>query len=304
MDTTSVTLQSLVKHLQRRGSPLASESAFFVSLECAEAFQLAGHHAVTIANVRLDGEGLVSFVAAPHCAEDVAVRALGDIVQQICPTLAGASLALAKRISRGEVQTSADVRITLEAQLVPLNRGAARRVLARLVRDALKDPTPMGIDEAAADALDDSPRPVRPSAEQTMDGHDGLDDLGAKLALSVEPKSSTSTDSAVDTAPDAAVVVSAVQSSPDLTPLPSRLPPPPRLGSLSSMQIGTAPAPVDESSDADVSPDATQTVQDESEADLSPRIQRRQKSQGPALAASILLVVFAGLFFAWRLMHR
>ena len=177
-------------------------------------------------------------------------------------------------------------------------------MLARLVRDALKDPAPMSTAEAAADALDPAPGARRPSAEQTTDGDDGLDDLGAKLALSVEPKSSTSTDNAVDTAPDAAVVASAVQSSPDLTPLPSRLPPPPRLGSLSSMQIGTAPATVEESSDVDESPDATQTVQDESTADSSPRIQRRRKSQGPALAASILLVLFAGLFFAWRLMHR
>lgn len=300
----AVTLQTLVKHLQRRGSPLAAESALFVTLECAEAFEKDGHRALVMSAVRIDSEGVVVLTDASKCDEREAVRSLGHIAQQLCANLPPPSLALAKRIASGDIATVSDVRIALEAQLVPLNRGAARRIVARLIRDALKDA------EAAVQVPSDPPKGAETSdVGGATTSSDPLESLGAKLAVSIDPLSTVVSESAVDTAPDGAPVASAVESAPDNTPLPSRLPPPPRLGSLSSMQIGSLSSNDDREGpssdvDSDVADNAGQTVQDQEVLESSGALKKRRSPQGPMLAASLLLFVFAGLFFAWRLMHR
>jgi hypothetical protein len=266
--------------------------------------------------VHLDNDGAVTVLDALRCDEPQSVRSLGALAQSLCTSLPKASLALALRLSNGEVTKLADARIAIEAQLVPLNRGAARRVLARLVRDALKD------DGAKAEAE----TPAARSDEQLV-GAEGIqrnsfEQLGEKLSASIDPLSTvaaplaktggSATESAIDTAPDAPVL-GAVESAPDHTPLPSRLPPPPRLGSLTSMQIGisaTSSSDADDQADEQESDtrDAGSEMADQTVSDVEPPAAAKKKkspgSQGPMLAASLLLFVFAGLFFAWRLMHR
>ncbi len=284
----SVTLDALASGLRRRGTPLASESALFLSLECAE-FIAGAPHSLSLAKVTVDPEGRVDASRCDECSETLAVRSIGVIVKALCEPLPATVREFVRRTEDGSILKVASATSELEALLVPLNRAAARRVVARLVREVAKDPP-----------SDRAPTP-EPSA--------AAGDVPSALA------------SSVDTEPDGSPIGSSTTSAgatatvADMTPLPSKLPPPPRLGSLTSIPIG--PSHGDESGQHHAAHDegdahgADRTVPDGEASARSDAEESLDEPRKPGAIESRKPLVFVGaffvvavLFFLWRVSQR
>jgi hypothetical protein len=304
----SVTLDALVGGLRRRGTPLASESALFLVLECAEALR-EGPRSLSTDTVSVDNEGAVDVGAARASNEAEALHTLGSLVRAACDPLSATVREFAERAEDGSLGSLSMARSELEALLVPLNRAAARRVVARLVREVQREPAPTSVAPA---------KPATDSATAT-------NPLGPAASVDTEPDGTplaSSTTSATDShgANGRARAVAATATVVDLTPLPSKLPPPPRLGSLATLPIGPSSSSHELEDPAHqghgeepAEGDATRTVPDDgapehegasSESSLDePRKTTRPDSK-LALALVALFFLCAVLFFLWRITHR
>ncbi|MFO0557441.1 MAG: hypothetical protein U0269_05430 [Polyangiales bacterium] len=288
----SVTLDALAAGLRRRGTPLASESALFLALECAEAI-VAAPRSLDVSKITIDPEGRVDASVCADSSETQAIRSIGACVRALCEPLPSTVREFVRRTDDGSILTVSGATSELEALLVPLNRAAARRVVARLVREVAKEPSS---DRVSA------PAPV-----------------AAPEAAPV----STALASSVDTEPDGAPIGAtssagaATATVADMTPLPSKLPPPPRLGSLVTLPIGPSHGddlePHVGAAEASASPAADRTVIDEPASDR-PRSDAEESLDEPKRAPSVegrrplvFVAVFflvALVFFVWRLSHR
>lgn len=142
MEQAEVTVNELIGGLQRRGLPLPFEIGAFIALEACE--QILDRpiridtHDIGIGDI---GE-VVCSVKKPSATEEQAVRALMVLLSELLVCSApGVPAMLLELVERGPSSgewTLDRLRDDLEASLVPLNRGATRRVLARLVREAKK----------------------------------------------------------------------------------------------------------------------------------------------------------------------
>jgi hypothetical protein len=137
-----VSVEELLRTLQRRGIPLASEMGAFITLEVCEQIidrpvQVTTHH-VAVSEI---GEVLCGSGLAPT-SEQQAVRLLLVLLADLLVCAApGVPSMLLELVERGPSEgrfTLDRLRDDLEACLVPLNRGATRRVLARLLRETRK----------------------------------------------------------------------------------------------------------------------------------------------------------------------
>ncbi|MDP3278818.1 MAG: hypothetical protein Q8Q09_26740 [Deltaproteobacteria bacterium] len=291
----SVTLDVLVQGLQRRGSPLAPESALFVVLECAEVLA-HGPRRLTLTDVHLDAEGNAELSHCESCSESDAIFSLAAVLRRLCDSLTPTALEFASRAEDGDIASIRSAQHELEALLVPLNRAAARRVLARLLREVAR--------ESGAGSV----RP--PTSPMSAPGAPA-----ASQPQELNPMSESPENSAVDTAPDRVGAVDASATVMDATPLPARLPPPPRLGSIKDIPIGPLSSDEDEgepSGSHGLAPSeepvgADQTVQD---GDVLSRHQAdhagvtRGSPKPWWVWASALLLLLAVLFFAVRLRAR
>jgi hypothetical protein len=283
----SVSLDALATGLRRRGTPLASESALFLALECAEAVA-AVPRSLSAAVVTIDAEGRVDVTQCDTSSETLAVRTLGQIVSALCEPLPATVREFVRRTEDGSILKVSSATSELEALLVPLNRGAARRVVARLVREVAKDPPS---DRVSA------PAPM-PTVAQS--------DAPSALA------------SSVDTEPDGAPIAShqATATVADMTPLPSKLPPPPRLGSLASLPIGPSHGdegelhghggeePAHDGADRTVlDGDAADRTHNDGEESLEPRRAKAIEGRKPLLFVGAFFLL-AVLFFVWRVSQR
>lgn len=132
-----VKLDDLAAALARRGAPLTAESAIFVTLECVEALKTS-LRVVSAEGVLVGGDGVVSLVEealSPALDEPEAVRGAVAMLESLLVAPSAGVLDLVARVHRGEVQGRASLVAELNALLVPFNRGAARRMLGRLVRE-------------------------------------------------------------------------------------------------------------------------------------------------------------------------
>jgi len=195
-----VNLEQLLSILKRKGIPLPFEIGTFVALEACEA--LGGRLGVLrSADVWLADDGNVS--VAPEVtarSEEGAARAvvtlLADLLVAAAPGVPSMLLELVENGPADGVWTLSGLRDDLEACLVPLNRGATKRVLSRLLREARREgdrpsarppgnaPTQRQVDDefdallggggAAETALPtdysrfESVRPPRPSEDDTQ----------------------------------------------------------------------------------------------------------------------------------------
>jgi len=206
-ERASITIPDLVDRLRRGGQRLPFEIGAFVALETAERLV---ERPVFLApgDVRINEDGHLELTPADETpvAPREAARGLLDVLTQLL--LAAGSgvppvlLSLVDDAADGGGSTDlATLRDELEASLVPLNRGAARRVLARIVREhgvgvrgrgaapPAKQPAPRAAPsvapaeaDRALDALFDDeeldapggdeppPRPWIPSAKRTLVG--------------------------------------------------------------------------------------------------------------------------------------
>lgn len=139
---SGISLEDFLGALTRRGVPLPFEIGTFIALELCETVARAPAQVVPSV-VGLDDEGRIGVTGATRVGDEAACRALvvllGDLLVRSAP---GVPAMLLQVVERGPGQgewTLARLRDDLEAALVPLNRAATRRVLARLVREARRD---------------------------------------------------------------------------------------------------------------------------------------------------------------------
>ena len=135
-----------------------------MALEVCEAL-LDGPAAVRTADVRVADDGMVSVFAPPNSAtSEEAARAVVALLGALLVAAGtGVPRSLVGLIDRGPSSGRWDLsslRDDLEASLVPLNRGAARRVLSRMLREMRR---PRSVAPPAR------PQPVAPAHDDTLD---------------------------------------------------------------------------------------------------------------------------------------
>jgi len=148
-DAGKITVTELLNTLQQRRARLPAEIGAFVALRCLE--QCAGEPGeVSPEGVELTdaGEVLLTEKAQGASQEAVArsiVGLLGRLLVAAGSGIPPMMLSLVEQGSGDDGQSLLDsLRGELEASLVPLNRSASERVLARLVRDSIRGDIPAG----------------------------------------------------------------------------------------------------------------------------------------------------------------
>ena len=140
MNMLGVTVEDLVRVLKEKRTRIPYEIGAFVVLEACEAVQ-ARPIRVEASLVRIGDDGRVSVdgdadnVRVPECSHSLA-KLLAYVLVAAGP---GVPPALLDLVESGPSDGGWDLgrfRDELEAALVPLNRGAARRVLSRMLREA------------------------------------------------------------------------------------------------------------------------------------------------------------------------
>ena len=137
----------LVEELEQRGDRLPFEIGAFVALEACEGL-LQESVKLDADDVRVTAEGsVVVSDGAPRVDPDEAARSLVSVLARLLvaagPGVPPYLLQLVKDTKTGE--NPRDLRHlhdAIEASLIPINRGATRRVLARLVRESDRPPAP------------------------------------------------------------------------------------------------------------------------------------------------------------------
>lgn len=129
----TITMRDVVLAVRYGDASLVGESAGYVVLGAAD-LALRRLELATVDSVGLSGEGAVILEGSPCSAEDAEVglrSLLGQLLELVrspCPNLN-------RVVQRKEVRGLMGLVTELEAALVPVNRKAARRSLARLARE-------------------------------------------------------------------------------------------------------------------------------------------------------------------------
>jgi hypothetical protein len=137
----------LVDELEQRGDRLPFEIGAFVALEACEGL-LNESVKLEPDDVRVTLEGSVVVADSAASAEpDEAARSLVSVLARLLvaagPGVPPYLLQLVKDSTTGQThQGLRDLHDAIEASLIPINRGASRRVLARLVRESDRPPAP------------------------------------------------------------------------------------------------------------------------------------------------------------------
>ena len=137
----------LVEELEQRGDRLPFEIGAFVALEACEGLlQESVKLAADDVRVTLDGSVVVAR-SAERAEPDEAARSLVSVLARLLVAAGpGVPPYLLELVHESETgQNPRDLRHlhdAIEASLIPINRGASRRVLARLVRESDRPPAP------------------------------------------------------------------------------------------------------------------------------------------------------------------
>ncbi|HEX5660169.1 MAG TPA: hypothetical protein VFX59_23405 [Polyangiales bacterium] len=149
----SVSVDELVRSLDRKSSTLPAEIAAFIAFSGAESMLEQGPRELTgLSQVRVNENGNV-VLHGPACEEAPGARSLHRVlVSMLQASSRNLPPALQRLRDRPESELSSlrSLLDQLEATLVPLNRTASRRVLARFAREAAH---PLIDDGAVDDAL-------------------------------------------------------------------------------------------------------------------------------------------------------
>lgn len=148
----NLSVEQLLAALKRKGIPLPFEIGTFLVLQAAEQALvleateqgMAAPPCVGVADVWVTSDGEVSVAPSRAAgAEREACRALvvmlGDLLVRSAPGVPPLLLEIVERGPSDGEWTLMRLRDDLEASLVPLNRGALRRVLARLLREVRRE---------------------------------------------------------------------------------------------------------------------------------------------------------------------
>ncbi|AKF06694.1 hypothetical protein [Sandaracinus amylolyticus] len=161
-DLLGVTIDDLVASLKSRRIRIPSDIGAFVALETVEAL-LRGPAIVRGGDVRIAEDGTVSVFAPPNSAsaEEAARSVIALLATLLVASGTGVPPVLVGLVEHGAGSGPAALerlRDELEASLVPLNRGASRRVLSRMIREARRaaSQAESALDEVPEDQLDDA----------------------------------------------------------------------------------------------------------------------------------------------------
>jgi hypothetical protein len=177
----AVAMDDLVAAMSRRGAPMTPESALFIVLQAVESMRDR--------RVVLDGGGIevdehgvarINELCSPAVDDREAQEGVATLLETVLAPAPATILELTGRLRGEAVFTHSALASELAAALVPLNRGAAQRMLGRLVREYH--------------------RPARPE-----EGAEAAADADAKLTRGIDEKGEAKADRADATEPDAAV---------------------------------------------------------------------------------------------------
>ncbi len=150
----AICLDELAAGLSRRSAVLAPESALFIVFEALEA--LGPRSAViTPTDVRVSSDGAVSLGPALDAAIDetsVLEGAVETLEAVLDPVPMGVS-ELSLKVRSSQIISRGALLSELSAMLVPLNRRAARRLVARLVRECARPVSAVASTAPADDAI-------------------------------------------------------------------------------------------------------------------------------------------------------
>jgi hypothetical protein len=229
----------LVEELEQRGDRLPFEIGAFVALEACEGLlQQSVKLAADDVRVTLDGSVVVAG-SAERAEPDEAARSLLSVLARLLVAAGpGVPPYLLQLVHESETgQNPRDLRHlhdAIEASLIPINRGASRRVLARLVRESDRPPAPEvpQVDPHELDAeLDELLRdPASRTLEPAQARLPSPEEEGP-ITERIRMPRDTDTDTGADTDPDPQLETVRVPSSePALksasVPVPDLKPPP------------------------------------------------------------------------------
>ena len=155
-DEKNMNAKDLLLSLRSRAAPLPYDFGAFIALETCEAVS-SSPRLVELSDIEIGNDGAIAVndgeaVSSADAARYVA-RVLSELLSQSGPGVPPMLEQLAK--NGPSAWTLETLRDELSICLVPLNRGASRRVLARMLREANRDPN----------ARSESARPPGPASE-------------------------------------------------------------------------------------------------------------------------------------------
>lgn len=232
MEATSVSLSDVLAASGARAASLVPETSGYLALAIADACARLPFR-LDDALVTLTSEGSVKVARGTVVVPpDESARRVRDVLARLLTSSIGSAPALAAAARpRRETSDGVDGFVReLEAALVPVNRAAARRALARLARETmrakqsgrLKRRRPKRTDEAleaAAPALA-PPAPAPPPALASRSAHvEVLEDLGVDVDFSAAPPADDrSPDAAPELRPGDAAACAALDLEPEEAP--------------------------------------------------------------------------------------
>jgi hypothetical protein len=165
--TASLTIEQLLSALARKGIPLPFEMGTFIVLEATEQVLVLEATSQTPAlpllgagELELGEQGEVA-VTSTRVAQSEAdasralVALLGELLVRSAPGVTPMLLEIVEHGPSDGQWTLLRLRDDLEAALVPLNRGAMRRVLARLLRETRREDRMLSGPPPDPDAIED-----------------------------------------------------------------------------------------------------------------------------------------------------
>jgi hypothetical protein len=132
-----VSLLQIVAAARLREASLAAESAGYILLAAADQVATAPRR-VTLAGVDLGDDGRVRLSTGEPCTEQAAERELRALLEQLLLVASSSTPALLRVARHAETAGLGGLVRELEAALIPVNRAAAQRALARLVRETAR----------------------------------------------------------------------------------------------------------------------------------------------------------------------
>jgi hypothetical protein len=182
-DAGALSVEALVSLLTRRRARLPFEIGAFVALEACERLVAQGPRVIEAGDVLIDEEGHVAVTASgAQAASGEAARSVAQVLARLLVAAGhGVPPAMLELVDKAPGDHGWDLsrlRDELEATLVPLNRAAARRVLARVLRDGRRAEQEGGA-VATPPHPPASPGHVPQDADAALDAFldDDLDDL-------------------------------------------------------------------------------------------------------------------------------
>lgn len=171
----AVAMDDLVEAMSHRGTPMTPESALFIVLQAVESMK-DRRVVLDAGGIEVDEHGVVKIneLCSPAVDDREAQEGVATLLETALVPAPATVLELTAKLRSETVFTHSALAAELAASLVPLNRGAAQRMLGRMVREHHRPARPEESVDAAADAdekltrgLDEQGEKPSPSADAT-----------------------------------------------------------------------------------------------------------------------------------------